>query len=107
MTLQRYLTRLTWICTLPLLLLSALLAVDRWREQRAKDETTAEQLLQAGKRLLDGNLHARLAGLESLASSPLADDPENWPAFRLEARGRGGPGCLNTERASISGALRV
>jgi PAS domain S-box-containing protein len=87
MTLQRYLTRLIWICTLPLLLLSALLAVDRWREQRAKDEYTAEQLLQAGKRLLDGNLHARLAGLESLASSPLADDPESWPAFRLEARG--------------------
>ena len=38
MTLQRYLTRLIWICTLPLLLLSALLAVDRWLEKRAKDE---------------------------------------------------------------------
>ena len=87
MTLQRYLTRLIWICTLPLLLLSALLAIDRWHEQRAKDEYTAEQLLQAGKRLLDGNLRARLAGLESLAASPLADTPENWPAFRLEARG--------------------
>jgi len=87
MTLQRYLTRLIWICTLPLLLLSALLAIDRWREQRAKDRHNAEQLLQAGKRLLDDNLRVRLAGLEKLAASPLADSPETWPAFRLEARG--------------------
>ena len=65
MTLQRYLTRLIWVCTLPLLLLSALLAVDRWREQRAKDEPDAEHLLQAAKRLLDDNLQARLAGLQT------------------------------------------
>jgi PAS domain S-box-containing protein len=87
MTLQRYLTRLIWVCTLPLLALSVLLAADRWREQRVKDEYSAEQLLQAGKRLLDDALRARLAGLQTLASSPLADDPASWPAFRLEARG--------------------
>lgn len=87
MTLQRYLTRLIWVCTLPLLVLSVLLAADRWREQTAKDEYSAEQLLQAGKRLLDDALRARLAGLQTLASSPLADDPASWPAFRLEARG--------------------
>ena len=87
MTLQRYLTRLIWVCTLPLLLLSALLAVDRWREQRVKDESDAAHLLQSARRLLDDNLQARLAGLQTLASSPLADDPESWPAFRLEARG--------------------
>ena len=44
-------------------------------------------LLQSGKRLLDDNLQARLAGLQTLAASPLADDPASWPAFRLEARG--------------------
>jgi len=87
MTLQRYLTRLIWICTLPLLLLSALFAVDRWREQRITDEHDAQQLMQSAKRLLDDNLQARLAGLKTLAASPLVDDPESWPAFRLEARG--------------------
>jgi PAS domain S-box-containing protein len=87
MTLQRYLTRLIWVCTLPLLVLSVLLAADRWREQRVKDEYSAEQLLQAGKRLLDDALRDRLAGLQTLASSPLAGDPASWPAFRLEARG--------------------
>ena len=87
MTLQRYLTRLIWVCTLPLLALSVLLAVDRWREQRIKDEYSAGQLLHSAKRLLDGNLNARLVGLQTLASSPLADDPESWSAFRLEARG--------------------
>ena len=87
MTLQRYLTRLIWICTMPLLVLSALLAVDRWREQRTMDEHDAQQLLQSAKRLLDDNLQARLVGLRTLASSPLLDDPESWTAFRLEARG--------------------
>jgi PAS domain S-box-containing protein len=87
MTLQRYLTRLIWACTLPLLLLSALLAVDRWREQRAKDEAGAAYLLQSAVRLVDDNLHARLVGLQTLAASPLLDDPADWPAFRLEARG--------------------
>ena len=87
MTLQHYLTRLIWICTLPLLGLSALLAVDRWREQRVKEEHDAAHLLQAAKQLLDDSLRARLAGLQTLASSPLAIDPESWPAFQLEARG--------------------
>lgn len=87
MTLQRYLTRLIWICTLPLLLLSVVLAVDRWREQRIKDEHDAEHMLQSARQLLDDNLKSRLAGLQTLAASPLADDPASWPAFRLEARG--------------------
>ena len=87
MTLQRYLTRLIWVCTLPLLLLSALLALDRLHEQRLKDERDAAHLLQSARRLLDDNLQARLAGLQTLAASPLADDPASWPAFRLEARG--------------------
>lgn len=87
MTLQRYLTRLIWICTLPLLLLSVLLALDRWREQYEKDESHARQLLQAATQLVDENLDARLVGLQNLASSPLVDDPGSWPAFRLEARG--------------------
>lgn len=87
MTLRRYLTRLIWICTLPLLLLSALLAVDRWHEQRAKDDGGAEQLLRSARQLLDDSLRARLTGLQNLASSPLLDDPEDWPAFRMEARG--------------------
>jgi signal transduction histidine kinase len=87
MTLQRYLTRLIWICTLPLLLLSALLAFDRWREQRIKEERGAGQLLQSARQLLDDDLKSRLAGLQTLAASPLVDDPASWPAFRLEAGG--------------------
>ena len=87
MTLQNYLTRLIWICTLPLLVLAALLAVDRWREQRIKDEEEGQHLLQAAKRLLDDSLQSRLAGLQTLAASPLANDPDTWPAFRMEARG--------------------
>jgi hypothetical protein len=75
MTLQRYLTRLIWACTLPLLLLPALLAVDRWRKQREKDEHSGQLLLQSARRLLDDKLRARLAGLHRLASSPLVEDP--------------------------------
>ncbi len=87
MTLRRYLTRLIWVCTLPLLLLSALLAADRWRAQRAKDAHLAQDLLQAARELLDHNLSARLAGLQRLAASPLIDDPASWPAFRMETGG--------------------
>jgi len=87
MTLQHYLTRMIWVCILPLLLLSALFAIERVRDQRVEEERAAAQLLDAARSMLDDNLRARLSGLQTLAASPLLDDPARWVAFHLEASG--------------------
>lgn len=87
MTLQHYLTRMIWVCILPLLLLSALFAIERILDQHAEEGRAAVDLLNSARSMLDDNLRARLSGLQTLAASPLVDDPARWDAFHHQARG--------------------
>jgi len=87
MTLQRYLTRLVWSCTLPVLALAAVFAVWLLHEQRSQLRIQAQDMLLSARGMVDDLLRSRLAGLQALASSPEADDPGQWPAFQLKARG--------------------
>ena len=87
MTLQRYLTRLVWACTLPVLVLATVFAVRLLDEQRAKHRDEALELMVSARAMVDDMLHSRLAALQTLASSPEAEDPRHWPAMQIEARG--------------------
>jgi PAS domain S-box-containing protein len=87
MTLQRYLTRLIWVCTLPLLLLAAWFGFERLRDDREAVRHEASHLLAAAQSLIDQSVRARLAGLQALAASPLADDPAHAADFHREAQG--------------------
>jgi PAS domain S-box-containing protein len=87
MTLQRYLTRLVWACTLPVLALAAAFALSLLDEQRSALRNEAQGLFESARSVADDLLRTRLAGLQTLASSPRADDPRQWPAMLIEAHG--------------------
>jgi PAS domain S-box-containing protein len=87
MTLQHYLTRLLLISTLPLWLLAAWFGVNHLRDDQRQEREEAEHLLESARSVVEENLRARLAGLQTLAASPLADTPQGWPDFHREARG--------------------
>lgn len=84
---RAYLTRLIWLCVLPLVLLAFYLAfqhveslqfqLDREAADRARDATTA----------IDSKIKAQIAGLQLLAASSLAEDTSHLKEFYEEALG--------------------
>ena len=87
MTLRAFLTRLIWICLLPLLGLSAWLAVDHVRDVQASSESAAERLARNVATAIDHDLGGRIGALRVLAASRLADDPADWSRLYEEAQG--------------------
>lgn len=75
MSLRRFLTVWIWLCVLPPLALSAILAAWHVDDVRRDHVEQAQRLAASTAGALDHHLRARLAALEILARSPLADDP--------------------------------
>jgi PAS domain S-box-containing protein len=85
MSLKSFLTRLIWICVLPLVLLSAYLAVDHVRSLHAQRDLAAANLARNFATSLDHLITARISALQVLAGSPLLDDPPRLSEFYREA----------------------
>ncbi|NTV70564.1 MAG: PAS domain-containing protein [Azonexaceae bacterium] len=86
-SLHRFLTRLIWLCVLPLLLLAAYLAFAHVRFIQSERDLTIRNLGNNFVAALDKELEARISGLQMLAESPMTDHPEQWPDLYREAEG--------------------
>jgi len=86
MSLHRFLTRLIWICLLPLLLLATYLAIERVRIIGSERDLEAANLAKNFATAIDQNLSARIAGLQILAESPHAKDSAYWQELYGEAQ---------------------
>lgn len=87
MTLQSYLTRLIWWCVLPLVVLATVLALGHVNDIQQGDQAEARRLARSLATAVDQSLRGRIAGLQTLAMSPLADDPARWGELHREAQG--------------------
>jgi PAS domain S-box-containing protein len=87
MSLKSFLTRLIWICVLPLVLLSAYLAVDQVRSLRTQRDLQAAQLARNFATSLDHLIASRISALQVLAASPLLDSPPRLSEFYRQAQG--------------------
>jgi len=87
LSLDRFLTRLIWLCVAPLLLLAAYLAFNHVWHVHDERELEADNLAKTLAADLDHELSARIAALRTLAASPLADDPATWHGLYREAQG--------------------
>jgi len=85
MSLKSFLTRLIWICVLPLVLLSGYLAVDHVSSLHAQHDLEAANLARNFATSLDHLMTARISSLQVLAGSPLLDDPPRLSEFYREA----------------------
>lgn len=85
MPLRDFLTRLIWICILPLLLLAAWLSFDHVSELHRHQESEANGLARNFATAVDQNLQARIRSLGMLADSPLALEEGKRAAFYVEA----------------------
>jgi len=84
--LRIFLTRLIWFSVLPLFILAVYLAVDHVRTMRAQIDREAADRVANAALAVDRHLRAEIAGLQTLASSPLVDDRSRWAEFYQEAQ---------------------
>ncbi|MEO8121750.1 MAG: PAS domain S-box protein, partial [Rhodoferax sp.] len=87
MSLHRFLTRLIWLCVLPLVLLAAYLAIEDVRKGHNARNRDAENLAKNLVSVIDQGLSARIGALHMLAASPLADQVPRWLEFYEAAQG--------------------
>lgn len=87
MPLSSYLARLIWLCLLPVVAFSAWLAYDSVRTLQAENDSEAGHIARNFATAIDHNLNARIASLQVMAASPLADDPALWPLYYQVAQG--------------------
>ncbi|MBU1364672.1 MAG: PAS domain-containing protein [Gammaproteobacteria bacterium] len=86
-SLHRYLSRLIWLCVLPLLVLAVYLAIAHVRFIQAERDLTIRNLANNFVAALDLELEARVNGLQMLALSPLVDDEKRRGDLYREAEG--------------------
>jgi signal transduction histidine kinase len=84
--LSSFLTRLIWLCVLPLLLLAGWLAYDSFHERRLHVEQDSLRLAANYAAIVDRQLRSRIRGLTLLDASPLVDDPAHWQDLYRQAR---------------------
>src|SRR3990172_10394332 len=87
MSLHSFLTRLIWLCVLPLVLLAVYLAVYRVQTIQAERDLEAENLAKNLATAIDQHLNTRIGALHMLAVSPLADDASRFKELYQEAQG--------------------
>jgi PAS domain S-box-containing protein len=86
MSLRIFLSRLIWICTLPLLLLAAYLSINAVRATQSAYAHAAYTLAQNVATSVDQDLNARILALRMLANSPLAASSVRRKDFYREAQ---------------------
>ncbi|MBS1142162.1 MAG: hybrid sensor histidine kinase/response regulator [Proteobacteria bacterium] len=87
MSLHRFLTRLIWLCVLPLLFLAAYLAFAHVRFIQSERDATIRNMANNFVAALDKELEARISGLQMLALSPMVDHEAQWEKLYSEAKG--------------------
>lgn len=87
MSLSSYLTRLIWLCILPLAVFSVWLAYDIVRQLQAEQDREAEIIARNFATSIDHHLNARINSLNVMAASPLAEDPALWPLYYKVSQG--------------------
>ena len=87
LALNKFLTRLIWICVLPLVLLSAYLAFSHVKQVQNERNVEARHLTMALATAIDDELNARIRALNLLAMSPLVKNPPRWKELYQEALG--------------------
>lgn len=86
MSLHSFLTRLIWLCVLPLVVVTAYLAIDSVRTAQSDRDLEAANLARNFATAIDQDLQARFGALQVLAASPLADDASRWKDLYREAQ---------------------
>jgi signal transduction histidine kinase len=84
--LSSFLTRLIWLCVLPLLLLAGWLAYVNFRDLRHHSDQDSRHLAANYMTTIDEQLRAWVRGLMLLDASPLVDDPGHWEDLYRQAR---------------------
>jgi len=87
MTLQAFLTRLIWLCVLPLVLLAVYLAGNHLHSIQTRQDQEARNQARNIATALDRNLWARISAWQMLAASPFADEQLRLGEFYREAQG--------------------
>lgn len=87
MPLSTYLTRLIWLCVLPLVLFSAWLVMDQVRTLQLERDQEADHIARNFATAIDHHLAARIGSLKVMAASPLADDPALWALYYQVSQG--------------------
>lgn len=116
-SLRAFLSRLIWVCMLPLLLLTVYLAVDRVQSLKFQCRESATNFVHLAANSIDSYLDFQIKSLKALAASPLFDDPPRLREAHKQAEGfrenfgthvlladPGGQMVLNT-RSSIEAVL--
>lgn len=85
--LRTYLTRLLWLCILPLLVLAIWLAYDSVKTLRAGQRQAAELMAGDFAGSIDQYLRSRLRGLNMIAISPLLGEPAQRSILYQQAQG--------------------
>src|SRR5471032_3271496 len=87
MSLRRFLTRLIWVCLLPLVALAAYLAIDDIVDVQSEMDLEAANLAKNFATATDNHLIARVGALQMLAVSQHADHASDWRQLYQEAQG--------------------
>ncbi|EPY01053.1 PAS domain S-box protein, partial [Magnetospirillum fulvum] len=85
MSLRGFLSRLIWICILPLVLVSVYLAISQLRHYQAQRELEATYLAHNITSTIDRLIGNQVGALKMLAASPLIENKEHWPDLYREA----------------------
>lgn len=85
MSLRGFLSRLIWICILPLVLVSVYLAISQLRHYQAQRELEATYLAHNISATIDRLIGNQIGALKMLAASPLIEDKARWPDLYQEA----------------------
>jgi len=84
-SLHAFLTRLIWLCVLPLVMLAVYLAIMHVHTLREQQDQEARNQAYNVATSIDHHLGAQIAALQMLAESPLLDDPSRLREFYNEA----------------------
>lgn len=86
MSLKSFLTRLIWICVLPLVILAAFLAIDQVRTLQTQRDLEAAKLARNFARTIDRHIYTSISALQMLAASSAVGDPRRLGEFYEEAQ---------------------
>lgn len=85
-TLQTFLTKMAFLCMVPLLCLAAYLVISHIQTLRIRLDNDANHRVQNVAVTIDNQIKAQIAALQMLASSPLVDDSNRWPELYSTAQ---------------------
>jgi PAS domain S-box-containing protein len=86
-SLRAFLTRLVWLCVLPLFLLAAWFGYTHIRSMQSRMDQEIADRLHNVVTAVDRIVTSQIASLQVLAASPLLDEPETREKFYREAQG--------------------